>query len=553
MSSEINITNLEAGQAAVDELVKGITELNTLYSTISGNPFGNLEKVDPDLGTKFNNELKLSLSEVYDFLNSKIAPALSEYFKDDSTPDDPTPTDNGDPPPGGGDGDPPPGGGDGDPPPGGTGPTAIPTGTPPTPTDPTLPTGVTVPLAPAVDAGPLEDMDLDDLDGTVEALIALSGDEYLDKFVENDVNADKIKQMLLDSPNVPQEFKDQIKDVDSKVVRKFIEEVLKGKHPEIFDLNAVNLTIIHRYLEQVARDNGITVDQLISDPKYTELLMTTLKGFGNITELFKELAKLPPEDFQAILLKVYDGDGTSELPAEDTDIVRSFVDFIAEETEITYEELLTDKEYAEELRNAAASFGKASTFFKATSKFSEEGARENVKNLYNGSNYKAYGMTMSEADQFKTEIDNAAKANNTTPEKFLSESQYADKVREVLDNSPNCEGVGAIYKNEESSVHQEVAKNLYNTKLEETIYDSETGQYYYVTPKEQVLIPKEQISKDGLTATIIPTTSDVKTDGQTSTQTTTATQTATDIKTSSGTKVMASDSTASNPTFSKNA
>lgn len=502
--SEINISNLEAGQDAVSELLKGVTELNTICGTVSGDPFGNLAKVDPDLGTKFNNELKLSLSDIYDFLNSKIAPALSEYFKGDNPPPTEDPTSTQDPPPGGG--TPPPGGGDGNQnptgPAGPTGPTG-PIVNPPTSIEPPItPTGTTVPLVPPVDAEPLEDMELEDLDGTVEALMGISGDEYLDKFVENDVNADKIKQMLLDSPNIPQEFKDQIKDADSKVVRKFIEDTLKGKYPQVFDLNAVNLTIMHRYLEQIAKDNGITVDQLISDPKYTELLMTTLKGFGNIAELFRELVQLAPEDFQAIMLKIYDGDGTTELPAEDTDIVRTFVDFVAEETEITYEELLTDKEYAEELRKAAESFGKSSTFFKATSKFSEEGARENMKNLYNGSNYKAFGMTMSEADQFKTEIDNAAKANNTTPEKFLSESSYADKVKDVLDNSPNCKGVGTIYKNEESSVHQEVAKNLYNTKLEETVYDSKSKQYYYVTPKETTLIPKESISKDGKTAII---------------------------------------------------
>lgn len=544
--AEINISNLEAGQDAVNELVKGITNLNTACSTVLGDPFGKLSSVNPDLGTKFNNELKISLTEIYDFLNSKIAPALSEYFKADDTPggDEPTqvPTSPNGPSDGGG----PSGGGpSGGGPTGPTGPTT-PTATPPTETPPvTDPTGTSIPLVAPVDAGPLDDMELEDLDGTVEALIALSGDECLDTYVENEVNSDKIKQLLLDSPNIPQEFKDQIKDADSKVVRKFIEDMLKGKYPEVFDLNAVNLSIMHRYLEQIAKDNGITVDQLINDPKYTELLKTTLEGFGNVSELFKELVKLAPEDFQTIMLKVYDGDGTTELPTEDTDIVRSFVDFIAEETGITYEELLTDKEYAEELRNAAASFGKSSTFFKATSKFSDEGMRENMNSLYNGSNYKAYGMTMSEADQLKTELDNAAKANNTTTEKFLTDSSYADKVRDVIDNSPNCEGVGTIYKNEDSSVVQKVANNLYNTKLEETVYDSESGQYYYVTPKESTLIPTESISKDGKTAIIASANSNVTTD--VSTGTTTGTQATT------GTKVMNSESSSSSTTFSKTA
>lgn len=488
--AEINITNLQAGQAAVDELTKGLTELNTVCSTVSSKPFGALESVNPDLGTNFNTELNNSLIEIYNFLNDKVAPALAEYFKpEDIDPD----------PPGGRN----PSGRN----PGGSSPD---NGSPQNPSDGNQDgtQTTTVNLVPPFDPGSLNEMELDEIDGTVEALIALSGDENLDTFLESDVNADKIKQLLLDSPNIPQEFKDQIKDADSKAVRKFIENMLKGKYPEVFGLNSVNLSIMHRYLEQIAKENGITVDQLINDLQYSDLLKEVLERFGNVTELFNELVKLAPEDFQTIMLKVYDGDGTSELPLEDTDVVRNFVDYISEETDIPYEELLTDKEYASDLRDAAASFGKTSSFFKATSKFSDDGKKNNINNLYNGSNYKAYGMSMSDADQLKKELDTAAKANNTTTDKFLSESQYADKVREVIDNSKSCEGVGSIYKNEQSSVVQSVAKNIYNTKLEETVYDSKTKKYYYVTPSGRTEIPKESISSDGLTATITVKMSD---------------------------------------------
>lgn len=486
--ADINITNLQAGQAAIDELVKGITELNTVCSTVSGKPFGALESVNPDLGTNFNTELNNSLVEIYSFLNDKVAPALSEYFKpDDGVPGEDVVVGGGGYGGNGGNG------GNGD-----SGESGGSGGS----DDSNSNQQVSVNLVSPVDAGPINEMKLDEIDGTVEALIALSGDQALDSFVESDVNADKIKQLLLDSPNIPQEFKDQIKDADSKAVRRFIEDMLKGKYPEAFGLNAVNLSIMYRYLEQIASDNGITVDQLINDLEYSDLLKEVLERFGNVTELFNELVKLAPQDFQTIMLKIYDGDGTSELPQEDTDIVRNFVDYVSSETDIPYEELLTDTEYANDLRDAAASFGKTSSFFKATSKFSDEGRRNNINNLYNGSNYKAYGMTMNEADQLKKELDSAAKANNTTTDKFLSESQYADKVREVIDSSESCEGVGSIYKNEQSSVVQNVAKNIYNTKLEETVYDSKTKKYYYVTPSERIEIPTESISNDGLTATV---------------------------------------------------
>ncbi len=88
--------------------------------------------------------------------------------------------------------------------------------------------------------------------------------------------------------------------------------------------------------------------------------------------------------------------------------------------------------------------------------------------MFDGSNYKAYGMTEESVESFRKEIDSLAQANNTTAEKLLSNSQYADAVKDSLLSSDSASGVGMIYKDQDASVSQNVAKNLYNTSFEKS-------------------------------------------------------------------------------------
>ncbi len=473
--AEIKINSLEAGQAACDTLLQGINKLNLVCQSLNSNPFNPLTQCNPDLGTTFINELNMSVSDIYQFLQNNIYPAAVAYFQPDDPANPPGGDDpnNPDPPGGGGDNPDPPGGGGDNPTgpesPGGGG-NQVGGGEDPGTVVPPDIIGGDSPELENLDTSSLSDMNLSDLDGYVGQLIELAHQHEtpLDTLVADDKYADEIKQMIMDSPYIPQEFKDQIKDLDSTIVRQYVEKLLKGGDPDVFDLNPMTLGIMYKYLDQIAKENNITVEQLLEDPQYSELLKTTLAKFKNIVDLFGGWEDLSPEEVQEYLLKLYDGDEVYELPDEDVEIVRSFVDFITEETEIPYEDLLMDPSYAETMKDAVMSLGKSASFFYLTSEFSQEGMGPNILQMYDGTNYKAYGMDETSVTSFKAEMDALAKENNTTTDKLFTDSQYADKVKDALKNSESAKDVGSIFKSADSSVSQKVAKNLYNTEFKET-------------------------------------------------------------------------------------
>ena len=444
--AEINITSFQAGQAANETLKQAATKLQTAQDSAKSG-FSALAGMNPDMGSKFASELDGSLADMIAFLNT-LKFSGDDYFS----------------PPGGGYTS---GGGYS---PGGGNPTG---GDNPSAPDPTQPP-TEVPTEPGdggnqVDGSSLKNMKASELDGFLGTLIALAEakNKGLDEIISDDKYADDIKKLLLESPYVPQEFKDLIKDMDSKVVLKYLKSLLTGKtDTEVFGLNSLNLGIIFSYLEEVAAANNISVEQLLSDVSHAGLLKNTLSDLHNVIQLFNSWENMSPEEFQSSLLKLYDGDQTEALPQEDVFVARSFVDYISQESEIPDSDLLTDKSYASTLQKAAQQFTKTMSFFHTSSKFTTKGMIKNTRQMFNGKNYKALGMSDSNLSTFKQEMEALAKSNNTTVDKLLTDSSYAEIVSAALNKSNSAKGVGSIFKKLSSTFSQKVAKNLYNTKIQ---------------------------------------------------------------------------------------
>lgn len=331
-----------------------------------------------------------------------------------------------------------------------------------------------------VDTSKLEDLKLSELDDVVGGLQALAEEknQKLDEYAYDLENAAAIKKYLLESKHIPQEFKDLIKDADDQTVRALLEQILKGERPEIFSLNNVNLGIIYKYLLDVAQANGISVEELLSDPKHSKLLQETLGKFENVVELFKGLEDASAVEFQRKLLEMYDGNAdSSKIDQESIRIVRSIVDFISGETEIYYEELLTDQNYAETLKKGVMDFAKSALFVSTASKYTDEGMRTTMSNLFNGKNLKAFGMDENKVNEFKKEIDSKAREANTTAKDLLTDSKYEEQAKEALQDSKAAKGVGSIFKEDKGSVSQKVANTIYNTDF---------------TPEPPPVVPTEQ-------------------------------------------------------------
>ncbi len=439
---------------------------------------------DLAVATNYAKMIEDSINDILAFSKEEQGKFASLYtdIKPPATSDPPGGTDN---PPGGTDNppivnNPPGGGGTNNPPvvnnpPGGTGTevTPVDVGTPVNPDDPTEPVEEpeivvsTVDLE-ALDVSSLEDMELSDLDSFIGMMkdLAKQKNQKLDEFFNDEENADDIKKLILESPYIPQAFKDYISDLDSEVARQIIKYMLTGGYPNIFDINPLNLGIIYRYLENIAKEKGITVTELLADTKYASILRTVLEDFGNVVELLKGWEELEPEQLQSYMLQLYEGNEVEDIPAVAIDVTRCFVDYICEEVGIDYEELLTDTVYAEDIKTAALEFGNTLAFFAMTAAFTDEGMMNNISSLYDGTNYKALGMYEDSTKEFKDKIDEVAKEKNVTSEELLSDTQYAQDVKDAMADCEATKSVESIFKNDDAEVSQKVAKNIYNTDYE---------------------------------------------------------------------------------------
>lgn len=458
--------NYGKAQAALDTLKTGNDKIQVALDDIGANPFTPLCSINPNIGSNYVKEYSNSLQELLAFAKDHIYAALSSVVNAGATgptvPTGPTVGISG-----GGS----PWGGGGDTSSNPTGPTGD-TGTPINPSGPTGgdvdvtgPTGgLVVPIDPMLSTA-LENGTLEELDSAINALITLAdqSDKPLDELISDPKYADELKKKLLEDPNLPSELKEIIKNIDSEVLRNNLQQILQGKVPSVFEINPLNLGIIYCYLEKVAKENGITVDELLNNEKYSALLKKTLASFENAKDLFKLWDKLPADEYQATLLQFWDGNEVSSEKEDAVEIVRSFVRYISDETGVDAGELLTDSVYADVLKRAGEEFGKTALFAATVSQYSDSGMHSVIGDLFNGKNAAALGMEDNDVAGFKNEIDSLAKSKGVTAEEVLTSSKYADDVRKTLDNSKNAKDVGSIFKNAESSTVQNVARNLYNT------------------------------------------------------------------------------------------
>ena len=194
--------------------------------------------------------------------------------------------------------------------------------------------------------------------------------------------ADKIKEVTLKSQYIPDDIKELLMNSDSKIVQKSLASIMSGNDSEIFNLNSLNLDIIKKRLENVANANDITINQLLTDDKYTNILKEALGEFEDVSQQLIKWDDMEPEEYQKKLLSVYDGDQIDDVKSNTINIIRDFTDYISDATDIVPEELLVQTKYADVMKKAAQEFAKSSIFISASSNYSNEGISGVIKTLF---------------------------------------------------------------------------------------------------------------------------------------------------------------------------
>lgn len=235
---------------------------------------------------------------------------------------------------------------------------------------------------------PLTHMKLSELNNFGIELIALAKQHklYLDQLLLEDKYVKEIKKLILESPNIPQEFKDIIADSSIIEVKEFLYDLLSGKYPDIFALNELNISTIFEYINAEAEAQNIPVEELLMEEKNHDKLRTILNGLGNASQVFAGWEDLPDEEVQNNVLNMYTGDADESTPKECMNVTRTLVDNITEQVDIGYEDLLTDSVYAESVKEAVLQLGKAAEFFNLNSFCTNKVMSENTISVLTGNN-----------------------------------------------------------------------------------------------------------------------------------------------------------------------
>ena len=230
----------------------------------------------------------------------------------------------------------------------------------------------------------LSQVSLGELNGFIVELknIANSNNVNLDDLLSKEEYADKIKEVTLKSQYIPDDIKELLMNSDSKIVQKSLASIMSGNDSEIFNLNSLNLGIIKKRLENVANANGITINQLLTDDKYTNILKEASGEFEDVSQQLIKWDDMEPEEYQKKLLSVYDGDQIDDVKSNTINIIRDFTDYISDATDIVPEELLVQTKYADVMKKAAQEFAKSSIFISASSNYSNEGISGVIKTLF---------------------------------------------------------------------------------------------------------------------------------------------------------------------------
>ena len=230
----------------------------------------------------------------------------------------------------------------------------------------------------------LSQVSLGELNGFIVELnnIANSNNVNLDDLLSKEEYADKIKEVTLKSQYIPDDIKELLMNSDSKIVQKSLASIMSGNDSEIFNLNSLNLDIIKKRLENVANANGITINQLLTDDKYTNILKEALGEFEDVSQQLIKWDDMEPEEYQKKLLSVYDGDQIDDVKSNTINIIRDFTYYISDATHIVPEELLVQTKYADVMKKAAQEFAKSSIFISASSNYSNEGISGVIKTLF---------------------------------------------------------------------------------------------------------------------------------------------------------------------------
>ncbi len=190
------------------------------------------------------------------------------------------------------------------------------------------------------------------------ALSSMSSNNLLGLLVDEKY-ASELKKALLSSPNLSEDLKKLISEMDENEVQVTLQSILTDK----VNLSDTSKSIIYKYTESLSKTTNLDILKVTKEEQF----------YNNIDELFTTVNTLANKtNLQEELLNIYDGAGENENIVDFTRIV---VDTIAEKNNTNYEELLIDKSKEESIKKELNNLSKSLSYFKTVNGLGTEAAK----------------------------------------------------------------------------------------------------------------------------------------------------------------------------------
>ena len=197
------------------------------------------------------------------------------------------------------------------------------------------------------------------------ALGAISNGNLLQYLVDENY-ATELKKIVLASQNIDQELRQMILEMDENELQVTLQSIFTDNNL----ISDASKNIIYTYTENLA--NKSNVDMI----KVTK----TAQFYNNVDDILSTVNELKnKEDLQKNVSDVYDGDVSKDVSSESIEFVRTAVEEIAKNNNISAEEILSDSSKADILKNELSTLTKDLSFFRTVNTMGSE-ARELIFN-----------------------------------------------------------------------------------------------------------------------------------------------------------------------------
>ena len=193
-----------------------------------------------------------------------------------------------------------------------------------------------------------KDMSLSDLKGVLDVLKKYAQEQGipLDVLLNDPKYANAIKELLLSSPNISENYKTLIEQGTATGTQTALKALMNAEVPEAVGLTRATQLTTKKYLQDIAKSNNISLTDLLKDnnTKILSKALADMKGVTDAIALFKE------DNVQANLKSILEGTFNGvKLSEPAKNVFKAHLNALSELAACDIDEILTDDSFKHDL------------------------------------------------------------------------------------------------------------------------------------------------------------------------------------------------------------